>query len=357
MQKDDRFDASHGSCPESISISPLMSHLADGPPTLRIPNKLGPQQSPLPGNAPLRRASESVEVQPIQETHASLRAASSLPHSVEQDAPYYGTHSNPTPTSTEPPAAAAAGMVNRPEPLGYSPPQQQSHASGGKLGYGLDTSGDSIPEDDEEIQPLLDLGERKIYCLRFAGDLGGLIVGKGGSNVRMVEEESHAQVHVMPQAALAEDVKVLVIGTKESCMKAIDLMTQQLKHKTASLQKYMEIIQLPDALAGKIIGQKGSTIHMIERYSGAALTVEKRPEGLSAFFDGGVRKCKILGSREQVEKAKSMISDIQQGKDISHLQLIYAFSQMLQSMPQGMSVLSRLESTEQDEVSSFLGLK
>ena len=363
LQKDDRFsDTSQVSSLEITSASiPLMQHLADGPPNLLIPNTPGPQQSPQPTSAPLRRVSESAsttasgslaEALPMQESHPSLRPSTSLPHSVVVDSPYHRAHSNLAPTFTQQsPGATAVG-----DPLGYSPPLPLASGSRGKVDYSSDTNDNSTSE-DHEIQPLLEVGDEQIYCLRFAGDLGGLIVGRGGSNVRMVEEESHAKVHVMKNTAVTEDVRVLVAGTKERCMRAIRLITDQLKHKTANLQKYTETIHLTDAMAGKVIGQDGMTIKMIEACSGAVLQVERRPEGIQGLFGVGMRKCKICGSHEQVEKAKSLISDIQQGKDMSTLQLAFAFSQLLRSMPQGVSVLNQLDASEQDEVLSVLDSK
>ena len=301
----------------------------------------------------MRRVSESAgtaKVQPMQETHASLHPNTSMPHSVVADAPYHRTHSSPAPSGTQQShrTAAVGG------PLGYSPSLQPPHE--GKADYCFDASDDSVSEEECEIQPLLEVGDKQIYCLRFAGDLGGLIVGRGGSNVRMVEEESHAKVHLMPKGPVTEDVKVLVVGTKENCMRAIELIIEQLKHKTANLQKYTETIDLTDADAGRVVGQNGTTKGMIERCSGAVLQVDRRPEGMQGLFGFGMRKCKIYGSREQVEKAKSLILDIQQGHDISSLQLAFAVSQLLRSMPQGMSVLNHLDDTsEQDEMLSILG--
>ena len=331
----------------------MMQHLDDGPPNLLIPR---PQRSPQPTSALMHGVSESastVKVQPMQETHASLHPNTSMPHSVVADAPYHRTRSSPAPSATQQsPGSAAVGG-----PLGHSPSLQPIRSSEGKVDDCFDDSDDSASEEDHEIKPLLEIGDQKAYCLRFAGDLGGLIVGRGGSNVRMVEEESHAQVHVMRKGPVTEDVKVLVVGTKENCMRAIKLITEQLKHKTANLQKYMETIDLTDAEAGKVVGQNGTTIRMIELYSGAVLQVERRPEGMQGLFGFGVRKCRVHGSREQVEKAKSLISDIQQDRDISSLLLAFAFSQMLRSMPQGMSVLNRLNDTsEQHEMLSILGL-
>ena len=352
VQKDDRFGDT--SLPTSSSITPsfpLIQHLADGPPKLLI---RGPQRSRQPTSALTRGVHESAstEVQPIQETHESLRPSTSLPHSVVVDSPFQRTHSNPASTDTQQsPGAATVGGL-----LGYSPPTQPSSSSGRKVDYGSAAFDDPASEEDHEIQPLLEVGDEHVYYLRFAGDLGGLIVGKGGSNVHMVEEESHAKVHVMPKRPVTEDVRVLVVGTKERCMKAIKLLAKQLKHKTANLQKYCETIDLTDAEAGKVIGQNGTTKQMIEVYSGAVLQVERRPEGMAGLLGVGKRKCKIYGSCKQVEKARSLISDIQQGKDVSYLQLLFAFSQMLRSMPQGVSVQNHLvDESEQDEVHSILG--
>ena len=348
VQKDDRFgDTSLPASSSTTPSFPLIQHLADGPPKLLIP---GPQRSRQLTSALTRGVHESAftEVQPIQETHESLCPSTSLPHSVVVDSPFQRTHSSPASTGTQQsPGAATVGGL-----LGYSPPTQPSNSSGGKVDYGSAGSN----EEDHEIQPLLEVGDEHVYYLRFAGDLGGLIVGRGGSNVRMVEEESHAKVHVMEKRPVTEDVRVLVVGTKERCMKAIKLIREQLKHKTANLQKYPETIDLTDAEAGKVVGVNGTTKQMIEVYSGAVLQVERRPEGMAGLLGVGNRKCKIYGSREEVEKAKSLISDIQQGRDVSNLQLLFTFSQLLRSMPQGVSVQNHLDASEQDEVHSILGL-
>ena len=352
VQKDDRFgDTSLPSSSSTTPSFPSIQHLGDGPPKLLI---RGPQQSRQP-TSPLTRGvheSASAEVQPIQETHESLQPSTSLPHSVVVDSPFQRTRSSPASTATQ--QSPGVGSVGG--HLGYSPPMQPSSSSGGKVDCGSAAFADPASEEDHEIQPLLEVGDEHVYYLRFAGDLGGLIVGRGGSNVRIVEEESYAKVHVMPKRPVTEDVRVLVVGTKERCMKAIKLLAEQLKHKTANLQKYCETMDLTDAEAGKVVGQNGTTKQMIEVYSGAVLQVERRPEGMAGLFGVGKRKCKIYGSCKQVEKAKSLISDIQQGKDVSYLQLLFAFSQMLRSMPQGVSVQNHLvDESEQDEVHSILG--
>ena len=262
----------------------------------------------------------------------------------------FGDTSLPASSSTTPSFPLMQHLADGPPKLLTSTELQPIQET---LDYGSDASDD---EEDHEIQPLLEVGDEHVYYLRFVGDLGGLIVGRGGSNVRMVEEESHAKVHVMEKRPVTEDVRVLVVGTKERCMKAIKLLAEQLKHKTANLQKYCETMDLTDAEAGKVVGVNGTTKQMIEVYSGAVLQVERRPEGMAGLFGVGNRKCKIYGSRGQVEKAKSLISDIQEGKDVSYLQLLFAFSQMLRSMPQGVSVQNHLvDESEQDEVHSILG--
>ena len=352
VQKDDRFgDTSLPASSSTTPSFPLIQHLADGPPKLLI---RGPQRSRQPTSALTRGVNESAstKVQPIQETHESLRPSTSLPHSVVVDSPFQRTHSSPASTGTQ--QSPGAGSVGG--HLGCSPPTQPSNSSGGKVDYGSAGSAEPTSEEDHEIQPLLEVGDEHVYYLRFAGDLGGLIVGRGGSNVHMVEEESHAKVHVMPKRPVTEDVRVLVVGTKERCMKAIKLIREQLKYKTANLQKYPEIIDLTDAEAGKVVGLNGTTKQMIEMLSGAVLQVERRPEGMAGRLGVGNRKCKIYGSREEVEKAKSLISDIQQGRDVSNLQLLFTFSQLLRSMPQGVSVQNHLDASEQDEVHSILGL-
>ena len=352
VQKDDRFgDTSLPASSSTTPFFPLIQHLADGPPKLLIP---GSQRSPQTASAFMRGVNESAstEVQPIQETHESLRPNASLPHSVVVDSPLQQTRSSPASTGTQQsPGAGAVGGH-----LGCSPPTQPSSSSGGRVDYGSAASNEPTSEEDHEIQPLLEVGDEHVYYLRFAGDLGGLIVGRGGSNVRMVEEESHAKVHVMEKRPVTKDVRVLVVGSKDRCMKAIELIREQLKHKTANLQKYPETIELTDAEAGRVVGQNGTTKQMIEMFSGAVLQVERRPEGIAGLLGVGNRKCKIYGSREEVEKAKSLISDIQQGRDISHLQLIFTFSQLLRSMPQGVSVQNHLDASEKDEVHSILGL-
>ena len=231
------------------------------------------------------------------------------------------------------------------QPIGGShiPPRRQ-----------VSSSGSGHQEEFQDIQPLLDLGEKKVYCLRFAGDLTGLLIGRQGNNVQRIQDESNATIHILKNKAssLSEDCKVIVIGTKDQCMNAIGLMVDLVNEKRERLHAYTEILILTDAEAARVVGQNGLTIRTIQRVSGARVDVDPRPEGVVGLINIR-RECRIKGSTKQIEEAKKLIRDVQQGKDITPLVFLYMLSRHLEGL-EGVNVLSSVDPEELAELSGLL---
>ena len=215
----------------------------------------------------------------------------------------------------------------------------------------------ALPSPDaHRIQPLYESGDQRIYCLHFAGDVAGLLIGRGGANIRMLEEECRVRVVVLKNkdSDITEDARVVVAGTEEQCLKAIRKMIETVREKKDRLHSYTESLQLTDQQAGRVIGPDGLTVRTIETFSGAKLNVDRRPSGIEGMLGLGQRLCRIHGSQDQVESAKSLIQRVLSGEDLSGLHMVYFLGRLLREMPSGMSVVNQVEGDEEVEVIRLL---
>ena len=119
------------------------------------------------------------------------------------------------------------------------------------------------------------------------------------------------------------NTNVLILGEKEENRdKALVLIYNNIRRKTALLTATTETIMIPSQLCGKVIGRKGSTVQAIQKMTGARIDIERK-EGVEALLDGP-RKCTIKGSAEQIEKAKELIAEAQCGEDIAQAAAVAA---------------------------------
>ena len=361
LERDDRFGPPEGGSVGQCSLALASLNLRDDPPNLLFkrsasmpdptltppPQVSSPPQSnihtlahPVQETSPRSVNSPSL-VQPQQETSPPSINLRGLP--AEQDAPYQRTQSTP---GISPP--------HLPEAV-KTPLTQPTRVSSDRMGPG-ESSPSSKTSDEHHIQPLYESGDQRIYCLRFAGDVAGLLIGRGGANIRMLEEECRVRVVVLKNkdSDITEDARVVVAGTEEQCLKAIRKMIETVHEKKDRLHSYTESLQLTDQQAGRVIGPDGLTIRTIETFSGAKLNVDRRPGGFEGMLGLGQRSCRIHGSQDQVESAKSLIQRVLSGEDLSSLHMVYFLGRLLREMPSGMSVVNQVDSDVEAEVTRLL---
>lgn len=156
------------------------------------------------------------------------------------------------------------------------------------------------------------------------GDVAGFIIGKDGKNRRDVESKTGTRIKVLKnEQDSTANTKVAILGDKESCERALLLIVQNIRRKTALHTATTEIIKI--ANAGKVIGKKGANVQAIQNLTGTRINIEKR-QGLEAFLEpNSPVNCEITGSSDQIERAKELIQLSLDGDDIAHAAITAVF--------------------------------
>ncbi|XP_050227802.1 KH domain-containing protein At4g18375-like [Mercurialis annua] len=120
----------------------------------------------------------------------------------------------------------------------------------------------------------------KILC--SAGKIGG-VIGKGGSNVKVVQQETGASIHV-EDASAESDERVIRISASEALWnprsKTIDAILQ-LQNKTSEFSEKGTIITrllVPSSKVGCLLGQGGQIINEMRRRTLADIRVFSKDE-------------------------------------------------------------------------------
>ncbi|GER43756.1 RNA-binding KH domain-containing protein [Striga asiatica] len=163
----------------------------------------------------------------------------------------------------------------------------------------------------------------------------GNVIGKQGTTVKSIQEESNCIVRVLgseelPVFALQDDRVVEVVGEPSCILKAIELMASHLRkflvdrsiipgisaygreapmpvHSSSGqaassvITQVTQQMQIPLSYADAVIGTQGSSISYIRRVSGATVTVQET-KGVP-----GEMTVEISGTASQVQTAQQLI--------------------------------------------------
>ena len=155
------------------------------------------------------------------------------------------------------------------------------------------------------------------------------MIGKDGKNLRDVESKTGTRIKVdKNEHDKAANTKVIIAGKKENCEKAMVLIVQNIRRKTALHTATTETIEIPNQHCGRVIGRKGANVQAIQNLTGTRINIEsQRERGIIDVFLNleGPAKCEITGSAEQIEEAKKMIELSLEGSDIAGAAYIAAF--------------------------------
>ena len=164
-----------------------------------------------------------------------------------------------------------------------------------------------------------------ILAFECPRDVTGFVIGKNGKNLREVESKTNTVLKVEKnEHDLAENAKVLIIGKKEDCVKALKLIIQKINLKRALHTATTVTIEIPNQHCGRVIGKKGANVRAIQDLTGTRIQVESL-KGFEAFMPDAMAKCEITGTPDQIEKAKEMIQKSVEGSDIAGAAYITAF--------------------------------
>jgi|EP01043_Picozoa_sp_COSAG02_P028508 polyribonucleotide nucleotidyltransferase len=117
-----------------------------------------------------------------------------------------------------------------------------------------------------------------------------VIVGKGGSNIKRLQQESGAKIDI--ERGLGS--VCAMYGTEEAVKKARALIEAQLRDA-----KYSETVECPASAIGAVIGKGGETIRSIQEDSGARVNVERDPPSV-----------RLSGAKESVTKARTLVEAV-----------------------------------------------
>jgi len=160
-------------------------------------------------------------------------------------------------------------------------------------------------------------GERLSETLTFQVETYGKLVGRAGSNVKRVREQSGADVKIDKTDA---HVEVQVTGSSEQ-VKLAKTMVNDIaldvtgawgpagsdggqKRKWTDIpegEKLSETLTFEVQMFGKLVGRAGSNVKRVREQSGADVKIDKTETHVEV---------QVAGSSEQVELAKTMVNDI-----------------------------------------------
>ncbi|XP_022006132.1 protein BTR1 isoform X2 [Helianthus annuus] len=186
-------------------------------------------------------------------------------------------------------------------------------------------------EDGEEAEP------RSKFRLIVPNSSCGGIIGKGGSMIKSLIEDSQANIKISPQDNSLNDRLVTVIGTLQQLVQATNLILSRLSEDLHYIQsmgpafsyalpygvpnygpnggakklqnKKEEIsdsvtLGVADEHIGIVVGRSGRNISEISQISGARIKISERGD----FIDGTTnRKVTITGSQRAINVAEDMI--------------------------------------------------
>eukprot|EP00601_Ochromonadales_sp_CCMP2298_P006878 CAMPEP_0173212852 /NCGR_PEP_ID=MMETSP1141-20130122/25049_1 /TAXON_ID=483371 /ORGANISM="non described non described, Strain CCMP2298" /LENGTH=278 /DNA_ID=CAMNT_0014139955 /DNA_START=60 /DNA_END=897 /DNA_ORIENTATION=+ len=117
---------------------------------------------------------------------------------------------------------------------------------------------------------------------------GGLILGRGGANIRSLSEESGARVNMTSkdEALFTQERVITLVGTTASCIKCTNMILRKLEEPDESpptpAAETVITLSVPNELMGNIFGKQGATLREIISLSGARVSVSGRGE----FMEG-----------------------------------------------------------------------
>lgn len=173
-------------------------------------------------------------------------------------------------------------------------------------------SGISADKGSGYSQPQTDMDfENSIETLQVESREVGRIIGKGGSKIRQLQDDSGARINVSRDNS-GPKVDVDISGTHEQVAYAKELIEQLIRSgdrgfggggfSSGGFGGEETVINVESRDVGKIIGRGGSRIRELREESGASIEVP-RDRGPTVAVT-------LKGSIEAVKKAKQLIEDI-----------------------------------------------
>lgn len=145
----------------------------------------------------------------------------------------------------------------------------------------------------------------------------GLLIGRGGENVKMIQEQSQTMINVPKEADINDGMrKVTIKGTRSAIQMAKDLIWKMIEATGENLgrtglagpKEHKVELPVSEDMVGAIIGKGGETIRRIQQSSKARIQIAKDQEG-------PIRVVVVRGTEEAVQAAKVEIEILQEEKE------------------------------------------
>uniref|UniRef100_A0A1B6LIZ4 Tudor domain-containing protein n=1 Tax=Graphocephala atropunctata TaxID=36148 RepID=A0A1B6LIZ4_9HEMI len=161
-------------------------------------------------------------------------------------------------------------------------------------------------EEDDLHETLEDVktSRMKIIEMKIPKATVGVVIGRGGSNIKEIQQETDTRIHFKDHEDDEEYRTCYIKGTAE-CVQ----MAESMLHEFITTQPLIEVheIWVPQKAIGRIIGRNGENIRSISRASNAKLTVDS----ISSNKNEGSSKTRVVikGTTEMIKVALSLVQE------------------------------------------------
>lgn len=139
----------------------------------------------------------------------------------------------------------------------------------------------------------------------------GLVIGKGGENIKRIQNETGATVRVDPNTVDEKGNKVCtIVGTKQAVEEAHNQVSSVIENAAANKRPRMQTegseqyrMKIPASRTGAIIGKGGETIKSIKLQSGCDIELDKGSKDSGSDESIFI----IRGTQDKILKARAMI--------------------------------------------------
>ena len=203
---------------------------------------------------------------------------------------------------------------------------ERMSALGGGGGVGSGGGGGGGGTQADKLKAALDAGHSSLKVKIPDSDVG-LIIGKGGSTIKSIQERTGASIQI-PSQADSDDLTVrtcvITHPEKAGCDNAKELMEDVLLKRNSGAGGGATIalgaggetdtILVPDKDIGMIIGRAGCNIKELQRQSTSRIQIPPQADPGTQH-----RTCTITGSRAGCDMVKALISRILQERSTDFL--------------------------------------
>ncbi|OWF36372.1 tudor and KH domain-containing protein-like [Mizuhopecten yessoensis] len=159
-------------------------------------------------------------------------------------------------------------------------------------------------EDDDEDQQRVTTSRQTVIEVMVPSKAVGPLIGRQGANIKKLQNQTGTMICFRDDSKRdsGEDRVLVIRGSTDQAQEAELLVRKTINEMPTLLT---EEIQVPVKALGRIIGRNGDSIRQISRSSNARVYIDRAREEPRDI----TKKVSIIGSREQIDIAKSLIEE------------------------------------------------